>query len=178
MLHANDEITIRETEEDDLPDLKILYREAFADEDLFPLVVELFSERQGCLSLCALKEGVLLGHITFTRCHASPEGIPLALLGPMAVLPEHQRHGTGSSLIKTGLNLMRKEGVIKVLVLGDPNYYGRFDFAEESGIQPAYAIPEEWKAAWQSAVLTASATPPSGKLIVTKPWQRPELWSE
>jgi hypothetical protein len=41
----------------------------------------------------------------------------------------------------------------KVLVLGDPAYYGRFGFAKETAIQPPYPLPEAWDGAWQSLVL-------------------------
>lgn len=171
------EITIRKTEQDDIPVLKDLYREAFVGEDLFPLVLELINDTEGSTHLSAVRDGILLGHITFTYCHASPKSTPLALLGPMAVLPKYQRQGIGKFLIESGLNLMRKNGVAKVLVLGDPNYYGRSGFSSETAIQPTYPIPEEWKPAWQSLSLATDSVSPSGRLQLTKPWQQRELWA-
>ncbi|MCH2037265.1 MAG: N-acetyltransferase [Rickettsiales bacterium] len=169
---------IRKTEQGDISSLETLYQEAFPEEDLWMLVTELLKDEQHTLTLSALQEDVLVGHIMFTRCHAQPEHIPLVLLGPMAVLPTFQRQGIGGRLIEEGLTRLRQEYIAKIFVLGDPNYYSRSGFTEESSVLPAYSIPEEWKPAWQSIELTDCSTPLAGKLNVTKPWQRKELWSE
>ncbi len=173
-----DQIIVRETEQKDIALLKILYRRAFVEENLFPLVIELLDDKRNTLNLSAVYDSDILGHIAFTQCHASPENITLALLGPMAVLPKYQRNGIGSTMIKKGFNMLKKKRVNKILVLGDPNYYSRFGFTEEINIQPSYSIPKEWKPAWQSVMITDCFTPPSGKLIVPKAWQRQELWSD
>jgi len=174
----SNEVVIRVTKQSDLPSLQTLYHEAFYVENLFPLVVELLSDKQEALNLSAVKDGALIGHIAFTQCHASPENISLALLGPIAVLRKYQRQGIGSLMIKTGFNILKKRGVNKILVLGDPNYYGHIGFTEETSIRPPYSIPEKWKRAWQSITITDYSVSPSGQLKVTKAWQRQELWSE
>ena len=171
-------IIIRSTEQDDQLSLETLYREAFSEEDLFPLVQELLADTQNTTHLTAVLDGDVVGHIVFTKCHATPEDVPLALLGPMAVLPDHQRNGIGGRLIQEGINQLREQAVVKLLVLGDPNYYGRSGFVKEQNIKPAYPIPDEWKPAWQSIMLSDGAASPSGTLQVPAPWQRPELWSE
>lgn len=172
-----DETIIREAEPADATGLEKLYGEAFTDEDLYPLVKALLSDRQNTLTLCALNEGAITGHIALTRCHAIPENIPLALLGPLAVSPSCQGKGVGSRLIGEGLDWLKRDQVAKVFVLGDPNYYGRSGFCEEGDVLPAFPIPDEWKPAWQSIRLNQRPVAPSGKLTVTPPWQRPELWS-
>lgn len=174
----NDGIIIRETEDNDITSLKMLYLKAFEDENLFPLVVDLLNDKQKSLNLSAVCDGVLLGHIAFTQCHALPENISLALLGPMAVLPKYQRKGIGSTLIKAGFDMLKKKRINKILVLGDPKYYGRFGFVEEINIQPAYSVPEEWKSAWQSIDIIDCSPTPLGKLKVPKAWRRKKLWSE
>jgi putative acetyltransferase len=65
-----------------------------------------------------------------------------------------------------------------VLVLGDPDFYGRSGFIEEPRIETPYAIPSEWKPAWQSISFSDDANTVSGRLHVSKPWQKPALWSE
>lgn len=171
-------LTIRQTEQADSTSLETLYREAFTEEDLLPLITELLNDRQNTLHLSALKNGHLVGHIALTRCNASPDTIPLSLLGPMAVMPDCQRQGIGGSLIKEGFNLLKGDSVAKVLVLGDPNFYGRTGFVVEHDIKPAYAIPKHYETGWQSILLSDSPISVSGRLNVTKPWQREDLWSE
>lgn len=171
-------ITIRVTESSDLPALKTLYNQAFDEEDLFPLVTELLDDARNTLHLTAVMDDKPVAHIAFTKCHASPENIPLSLLGPMAVLPEYQKQGIGSQLIAEGFEHLKGQGSAKVLVLGDPNFYGRSGFIEEPDIEPAYPIPEEYVPGWQSISLSDGALAISGRLQVTKPWQKPKLWSE
>jgi putative acetyltransferase len=175
----NNKIIVSKTQLNDIPKLETLYKEAFVDEDLFPLVVELLGDTQNSLHLSAkTSNGELVGHIAFTKCYTSPEQINLSLLGPMAVLPSYQRQGVGKKLIQKGLSTLKQAGIIKVLVLGDPNYYSRSGFATECSVEPAYKIPDEWKTAWQSISLQSLGLPPSGKLNVTTPWQRRQLWSD
>jgi putative acetyltransferase len=169
---------IRKTQPDDLPALQALYETAFAEEDVFPLVAELLRDAKQTLHLSAWLDSKLVGHITFTHCHASPQELPLALLGPMAVLPDYQKQGIGSQLIQEGITLLREQAVAKLLVLGDPNYYGRAGFTEEPHIKTPYPIPAEWKSAWQSLALIDGGAKASGALFVPTPWQRPELWAE
>lgn len=174
----NDEVTIRKTELKDASSLKTIYDRAFTDDDLFPLVTELLNDTQNTFMLSALKDNNLVGHIAFTKCHASPDNIPLSLLGPMAVLPSYQRKGIGRQLIQEGFNQLKKNGVFKALVFGDPNFYERSGFSLESDIEPAYTIPEDYIPGWQSISFLDDLPLVSGVLKVTKPWQQEKLWSE
>jgi putative acetyltransferase len=49
-------------------------------------------------------------------------------LAPMAVVPNKQKLGIGSALIRSGLEKCRELGFGVVVVLGHPNYYPRFGF--------------------------------------------------
>ena len=62
-------------------------------------------------------------------------------LAPMAVLPERQRAGIGSQLVREGLKRLRAASTPFVIVLGHPEYYPRF------GFQPAsrYGIQCQWE---------------------------------
>jgi putative acetyltransferase len=67
-------------------------------------------------------------------------------LAPMAVLPEFQRKGIGSKLIRAGLAEMQKTEQPFVIVLGHPEYYPRFGFgrASQYGIVSQYPnVPDE-----------------------------------
>lgn len=60
-------------------------------------------------------------------------------LGPVAVLPEYQKKGIGSKLIKQSLEKARSLGYRAVFLFGNPEYYHPFGFknAKEFGIQTA-----------------------------------------
>lgn len=49
----------------------------------------------------------------------------------MAVVPEYQRQGIGSELVRRGLDVCRDQGHRIVVVLGWPHFYPRFGFSAE-----------------------------------------------
>jgi putative acetyltransferase len=153
-----------------------MYPQAFPDEDLVPLIRNLLQDTVDTLSLVATIDSSITGHVLFTRGRLAESGYAAALLGPLAVSPNHQRRGIGSALVREGLDQLQREGVRQVFVLGDPAYYGRFGFAAEKDVLAPYELPAEWATAWQSLALDPDATPGSGKLILPGPWMRPELW--
>lgn len=167
--------TIAQHTPSDTPQILALYPRAFPDEDLCPLVTDLLAAGKDVLSLCSFDQSELVGHIAFTQCTLTNTPTQLALLGPLAVDPEHQKSGIGSALINDGLSRLRSLGTTHVLVLGDPNYYNRFGFQQETAIRPPYALPDEWAPAWQGLDLSNSETP-QGTLCVPTPWQPRALW--
>src|ERR1044071_9542435 len=81
-------------------------------------LVDLLRGVPNVLSLVALHGDRLAGHIMFSP--VTVDGVPDATgygLGPMAVLPEFQRQGTRSELIRTGLAECRARGIGFVVVL-------------------------------------------------------------
>lgn len=83
------------------------------------------------LSLVAEIENRIVGHILFSELHIEIEdsSVPALSLAPMAVLPEFQRRGIGSQLVREGLRLCRDQGHAIVLVVGHPDFYPRFGFS-------------------------------------------------
>jgi len=170
------EMDIRESGPGDRGAIEALYPEVFPQEDLLPLVRALLNEGATVLSLVALIDEAPVGHGIFTRCRIEGSDAPVALLGPVAVLPGMQKKGIGSALIRDGLTRLETEGAAQVYVLGDPAYYGRFGFAPERQFVPPYDLPEEWRDAWQSVHLGGAFASVGGRLTVPRPWHDPALW--
>jgi putative acetyltransferase len=173
----SDNVEIRESMAGDLQAIEALYPAAFPDEDLLPLVRDLLRASADTLSLVATIDSQLAGHVMFTKCHVSGSDATDALLAPLAVAPARQRQGTGSAIVHEGLRRLENAGVGRVYVLGDPAYYGRFDFRPESSVLPPYDIPPEWATAWQSLDLSAATAPRAGKIRLPEPWLQPALWA-
>jgi putative acetyltransferase len=85
------------------------------------------------LSLVADDDGIV-GHILFTpvTVEGTAGGVVGMGLAPMAVLPDSQRRGVGSELVRRGLDILRERGCSFVVVVGHPEYYPRFGFEPAS----------------------------------------------
>lgn len=169
---------VRESMPRDVASIEKLYPDAFPDEDLLPLVGELLRDAPIALSLVGLIDGSLVGHVIFTTCGIDACTDQVALLGPLVVTPARQRQGVGTAMVHAGLQRLKSADVTQVYVLGDPAYYGRFGFVRETGVEPPFPLPVEWRGAWQALSLSSSAEPPpQGKLTVPPPWRQPALWA-
>lgn len=169
-------IEIRPTLPGDGPWIESLYPAAFPHEDLLPLVQALLEEASA-FSLVAVVGASPAGHAVFTGCTVTGCADEVALLGPLAVVPNRQRSGVGSALVSAGLERLARDDVGRVYVLGDPAYYGRFGFAPEADVDPPFPLPREWRTAWQSISLGAALSPCRGTLSVPAPWLRPAVWA-
>ena len=179
MTEANPDFSLRISTPGDQAAFLSIYPLAFPNEDMVPLLRELWQEPENCLSLVVFAGEEPAGHAMFTRCNLHPESAPVALLGPVAVRPDQHGHGLGSALIQEGLRRLRQEGTALVCVLGDPAYYSRFGFEPTRRILPPYGPsvpPPEWEGAWQSIALTDAAASLSGRLVVPRAWDNESLW--
>ena len=114
-------------------------------------LVQLISERKKALiTLVAVSDGRVVGHILFSRVTIanSPDIFNAVGLAPVAVLPEFQRKGIGSALIREGLERCKQAGYHAVVLIGDPAYYSRFGFvrAADFGLQNEYGVHDEFMA--------------------------------
>ena len=174
----SDQPAIRESCKADHSEIMALYPAAFPDEDLLPVLGELLADQTLGLSLVAVTGKNIIGHVFFTRCREPESFLQCMLLAPLAVCPEHQGRGIGSNLVTSGFEQLRENGIHRVFVLGDPNYYGRFGFTAESVVAPPYPLPAEWAGAWQSVWLDdPGLSSKAGVLNVPPAWQHRELWS-
>jgi predicted N-acetyltransferase YhbS len=92
--------------------------------------------------------GRLLGHLLISRGDlVGDEGAiaPIWLIGPVAVLPEHQREGIGTELMERAIALAIEHEQPALGLLGHAAFYGRFGFrpARALGIEPPRPWPDE-----------------------------------
>ena len=141
------EILIRDETPDDVEAVRRVNDAAFGRDGEGRLVDELRRQGAAVISLVAELDGQIVGHILFSPVTIDGALRPEGILGlaPMAVLPEHQRHGIGGRLIRTGLDRCREVGAALVVVLGHPVYYPRFGFvpAPPLGVTCEYPVPDE-----------------------------------
>ncbi|MGL5381622.1 GNAT family N-acetyltransferase [Clostridium sp.] len=97
------------------------------------------------LSLVAMDEDKIVGHIMFTKAFIESENnkVETLALAPLAVSPEYQGKGVGSKLINDALNIAKGLGYNSVIVLGSEKYYPRFGFKEAKsfGVNPSFEVP-------------------------------------
>ncbi|WP_163469467.1 GNAT family N-acetyltransferase, partial [Escherichia coli] len=80
------------------------------------------------LSLVAEHNGTPIGHASVSPIVLSNGAAGWYGLAPVSVLPAYQSQGIGSRLIRRLLAELQERGAAGCVVLGDPNYYGRFGF--------------------------------------------------
>lgn len=140
-------IRIRSELPEDIEAIYSLNQEAFEGATEANLVNNLRTSNAMTLSLVAIKNNEIVGHIAFSPVSIESDQTTVNAVGlaPMAVSPELQRSGIGSQLVEEGLNRIRTAGHDLVIVLGHPQYYPRFGFvpAKKYGIRWEKDVAEE-----------------------------------
>ncbi len=85
------------------------------------------------LSLVAELDGEIVGHVLVTDVTLA--GRPVFALGPIGVLPAHQRSGVGSALMAAAMDAAATTDRGMITLLGDPAYYTRFGFTPASDMR-------------------------------------------
>lgn len=80
------------------------------------------------VSLVAEIDGNVVGHVAFSPVTISDGSPDWYGLGPVSVLPRHQRQGIGTALVNEGLSLLKARGGKGCVLVGEPAYYQRFGF--------------------------------------------------
>lgn len=117
------------------------------------------------LSIVAEESGEVVGHILFTRVELDPPTeVRMISLAPMAVLPEYQRRGIGSAMVRRGLEVANGLGEEVVVLVGHPEYYPRFGFepASKFGLTNSFPGTEE---AFFAMALREGVDIPSGQVV-------------
>jgi putative acetyltransferase len=94
------------------------------------------------VSLVAEVDGQVVGHIAFSPLRMSDGTPDWYGLGPVSVLPEHQRMGVGKALVREGLSRLRKMNAQGCCLVGHPDYYRKFGFTNVTGLAHEGVPPE------------------------------------
>jgi putative acetyltransferase len=138
---------VRREEPDDVTAIHHINERAFNQPAEACLVDALRRNGAAILSLVAVDDDRIVGHILFSPVVIESENVRCDAVGlaPMAVLPEYQGRGIGSMLVQEGLEQLRGMGHQIVVVLGHPGFYPRFGFmpSRPHGITSTYNVPDD-----------------------------------
>jgi putative acetyltransferase len=93
-------------------------------------------------------DGTLVGHLLLSEGDFDAiDGTTrrIWMIGPVAVVPERQRHGVGGALMHAAIELATERGEPLLCLLGHASYYPRF------GFEPARSIGIEAPRPWPDA---------------------------
>ena len=119
-------LDVRDEQPGDIDAVREVNRQAFGQELECRIVDALRERGAATLSLVAVADGVVVGHIMFSPATVGP--VVGAALGPMAVIPSHQRQGIGGQLVTRSVDRLRDSGCPFIIVIGHPEFYPRFGF--------------------------------------------------
>ncbi|MDR1450199.1 MAG: N-acetyltransferase [Propionibacteriaceae bacterium] len=128
------EVTIREETPDDVRTIIAVTEAAFRDSGLpgerneQHIFAALREAGDLTISLVAEQDSQIVGHIAFSPATISDGTAGWHTLGPLSVLPEFQRQGVGSALVRKGLVQLKELGASGSVLVGNPDYYPRFGF--------------------------------------------------
>lgn len=157
-------ISIRSEHTQDASAVRHVHATAFRTTAEADLVERLRENGRVEVSLVAETEGNIIGHIVFSRVTFDPAlDIIAHALGPMAVLPGHERHAVGRRLVQNGLAECHARDACMVVVVGDFGYYSRFGFepASRYGLRNEFGVNESFMV----FMLDAGAHPPPSTLV-------------
>jgi len=173
----------RLAQETDLDSIQKVIETAFSDEENkvnMNLAQDLSIETTSpsIKSLIAEIDNQVIGYVSYSPLFLkSASGISGYILAPLAVSPEHQKQGVGSRLIKSGIDMLTKDGADVLLVYGDPAYYGRFGFREEVGRSFVPPYPLEYRIGWTGMMLNGTAVPAAPiTFSCVAALSKPDLW--
>ncbi|MBX7458473.1 N-acetyltransferase [Qipengyuania sp. 1NDH17] len=154
-------LTIRPEKPSDHAQIGVVTDAAFAevehsDGSEVQIVEKLRSDGDLTLSLVAEDGERIVGHVAVSPVTISGGSTGWYGLGPISVLPAHQREGVGLRLMQRAIADMREMGAKGIVLLGEPAYYSRFGFEHD----PELSYPGPPAEYFQRLVMEGEA--PSG----------------
>lgn len=174
---------IRDATPADADAIRGIQRSAFPGEEgeiIARLAVDLLANGTSppTISLVAEADGAVAGHVAFSPVALSGLVDRVGyLLAPLAVRPDHQMRGIGSSLVAGGIERVSLGDAIVLLVYGDPGFYGRFGFNAETAARFIPPYPLRHPIGWQGLALRAGEPDASSiRITCVAPLCDPALW--
>jgi putative acetyltransferase len=119
------------------------------------------------LSMVAVRDDRIVGHVVCSRGWVGELG---ALgLGPISVVPDYQRQGTGQALMHAIIGAADASGEPLIALLGDHHFYSRFGFVPASRLGILAPDPE-WGEHFQVRTLTGCPTTITGTFRYAAPF--------
>ena len=183
-LAEGDPVRLRTTTPEESSALADVHRAAFGRDEEADLALALMRDESfvpDCSLAAEDDTGRFLGHVLLSRAWLEDDDgsrQPLLCLAPLAVVPDAQRSGIGTALVREAIERAQSDGELAMIVLGHPSYYPRFGFTEALplGICAPYDVPTE---AWMVLELTPQALDGAqGTVKVPTPLDDPEMWRE
>src|SRR5512136_1692785 len=108
---------IRREEPQDIPAIRQVNEEAFGGSGEANAIDALRDRGMATISLVAVIDQQVVGHLFFTPAtiETADHTWPALGLAPLAVLPEYQRQGIGTALMKAGLAECARLGYERVI---------------------------------------------------------------
>lgn len=111
------------------------------------------------VSLVAKLGGQVVGHLAFSPVTLSDGAHDWYGLGPVSVLPRHQRQGIGKALIRAGMARLQAMGARGCCLVGHPDYYVKFGFRNldqltHAGVPPQYFLALSFDGHWPWGTVT------------------------
>lgn len=143
--------TIRDEVAADVDAIRAVHLAAFGDHGR--VVNDVVDRLHGSIApdhrigLVAVGDDEVIGHAMFTRSllDAPPRLVEVMVLSPVGVVPDWQRQGVGTALIRAGIDRVTAMGEPLVFLEGDPGYYSRLGFRAAGELRfrrPSLRIPE------------------------------------
>ena len=132
----------------DVETVRQVNTDAFGRPAEAALVDALRKQGQITVSLVAEVQQEVVGNVILSPVTIMPTvpGLKMLGLGPVAVRPGFQLNGIGSKLIGQGIDVARLLDFQSVVVVGSPDYCGRFGFVPASryGLRCEFETPVGW----------------------------------
>ena len=145
--------TIRQEEKRDYPAVHTLIEQAFKDipesDHREQFLVERLRQSPAFipeLSLVAELGTEIIGQVILSKVEiVADHSTPSLGMAPLSVLPNHQKSGIGTALIREAHQRAIRLGYHSVVLLGHPDYYTRFGYRKAStyGICFPFDAPDE-----------------------------------
>lgn len=180
-------MNIRLATDQDHDTIQAIYLAAFDESErtlVTKLALDLLVEKTipPTFSFVAEIEHKLVGHIAFSPLSLNShqdqhQDLQAYILAPLAVEPSYQKRQIGTTLIEYGIQQLSAIGTHRVIVYGDPNYYGRFGFSADAANSYTPPYPLQYPFGWQARKLSDdhSLQSPTNITCVTA-LCHPKLW--